>query len=183
MSDKYGFKNHQQGIYFVTLTIVEWIDIFTRKELRLLIVDSLNFCIKEKDLIVYAWVIMPSHVHMIISAKGDFGLSDIMRDFKKFTSKKIISEIKVIGESRRGWLLEMFERAGECLKRIKNYKVWKDGNKAKGIETVSFMNQKLDYIHNNPVEDMIVDNPEDYLFSSARDYVGRKGLIEIEFLR
>ncbi|MBO9702122.1 MAG: hypothetical protein J7604_18075 [Sporocytophaga sp.] len=101
----------------------------------------------------------------------------------KFTSKKIISEINVIGESRRGWLLEMFERAGEYLKRIKNYKVWKDGSKAKGIETLSFMNQKLDYIHNNPVEDMIVENPEDYLFSSARDYCGRKGLVDIEFLR
>ncbi|WP_037576304.1 REP-associated tyrosine transposase [Sporocytophaga myxococcoides] len=183
MSDNYGFKNHQQGIYFVTLTIVEWIDLFTRKELRLLIVNSLNFCIKEKGLIVYAWVIMPSHIHMIISAKRDFELSDIMRDFKKFTSKKIVSEIKVIGESRRGWLLKMFERAGEYLKRIKNYKVWKDGNKAKGIETVSFMNQKLDYIHKNPVEDMIVENPEDYLFSSARDYCGRKGLVAIEFLK
>ena len=77
----------------------------------------------------------------------------------------------------------MFERAGEYLKRIKNYKVWKDGDKAKGIETVLFMNQKLDYIHNNPVEDMIVENPEDYLFSSARDYCGKKGLIAIEFLR
>ncbi len=101
MSDKYNFTNHQQGIYFVTLTVVEWIDLFTRKELRILITDSLNYCIKKKGLIVPAWVIMPSHVHMIISAQDGFELSDIMRDFKKHTSKKAIEKIKEIGKSRR----------------------------------------------------------------------------------
>lgn len=181
MSDKYKFTNNQQGIYFVTLTVVDWIDLFTRKELKLIIADSLNYCIKEKSLLVYAWCLMPSHLHMIIAAKEGAILSELMRDFKKYTSKQLVKEIQVIGESRKEWLLERFYLAGKDIKRVKQYKVWQDGSKAKGIETVNFLNQKLNYIHNNPVEVLIVDKAEEYLFSSARDYAGIKGLVTIEF--
>ncbi|MEL6560971.1 MAG: transposase [Bacteroidota bacterium] len=180
MSEKYKF-NDPQGIYFITSTIVEWIDLFTRKELRHIILDSLKYCQQKKGLIIHAWCLMPSHLHMIISS-DDIVLSDILRDFKKYTNKEIIKAINEIGESRRDWLLKSFSQSADRLKRIKKYKVWQDGNHPKQLLTNQFMQQKLDYIHQNPVSDEIVDHEAAYIYSSARDYCGRKGLLEIAFL-
>lgn len=180
MSEKYKFHN-PEGLYFVTSTIVHWIDLFTRKEFKHIIVESLRYCQKEKGLIVHAWCLMPSHLHMIISAKnGD--LAGIIRDFKKHTSKAIVKEMDLINESRKEWLLRAFKNAGEKLTRITHYKVWQDGNQPKEIITNYFLDQKLDYIHNNPVENEMVDEPEHYLYSSARDYAGIKGLLDVELL-
>jgi len=109
-------------------------------------------------------------------------LSEIFRDFKKFTSKEIVSEIERINESRRKWLLRSFKKSGEGLNRISNYKVWQDGNQPKEIETNDFLDQKLAYIHNNPVESEIVDEAEHYLFSSARDYSGYSGMLHVAIL-
>lgn len=164
--------------YFVTLTVEEWVDIFTRPIYRHIIVESLKYCQKEKGLVIFAWCIMSNHIHMIIKAKEGFNLSDILRDFKKFTSKEIVKSIIEYPESRRKWLLNKFEFAGKYNKKIKNYKFWQDGNEAKEIHTTNFLEQKLEYIHNNPVKAEIVDNPEEYKYSSARDYCGTKGLLD-----
>ncbi len=169
MSDKYKINDNEKA-YFVTLTVVDWIDVFTRKNHKLSIVESLKYCQQHKGLVIFGWCLMPSHLHMIVKAEAENTLSDILRDFKKFTSKVIVRQIEEEPESRREWLLERFAKAGEPLKRIKNYKFWQDGNQAKEIYGNSFMEQKLDYIHNNPVEEMIVSKAEDYLFSSARNY-------------
>ena len=174
MSEKYKF-NDPEGIYFTTLTVVHWIDLFTRKELKYIVVNSLKHCQEHKGLIIHAWCLMPSHLHLIISSKNE-KLSDILRDFKKYTSKEFIEEISRINESRKEWLLEMFKKAGESLHRIKNYKVWQDGNHPKQLTTNWFSQQKLDYVHNNAIEAEIVENAEYYLYSSARDYAGLKGL-------
>lgn len=180
MSEKYKFGD-PEGIYFATSTIAFWIDLFTRSDYKHIIVNSIKHCQEEKGLIVHAWCLMPSHLHFIISSK-DLPLKDILRDFKKFTSKEIIKTIGEINESRKDWLLRGFEKAGKDLKRIKNYKVWQDGNQPKQLLTNDFIEQKVNYIHQNPVVEEIVDEPEHYLYSSARDYAGIKGLLEIEIL-
>lgn len=167
-------------VYFLTLTVVEWIDIFTRASYRHIIIDSLNYCIKHKGLNVYSWCLMSNHLHMIAGATDEDNLSNILRDFKKFTSKAIIDVIKEEPESRREWLLNLFWYAGKNDKKIKNFKVWQDGNDAKEIQTTAFLEEKIEYIHNNPVKAEIVANPHEYLYSSARDYSGEKGLVEIE---
>jgi REP-associated tyrosine transposase len=100
MSEKYKFHN-EESIYFITPTIVNWIDLFTRKEYCDLVLNSISYCQKEKGLIIHAWCIMPSHLHLIISSNRKFHLSEIVRDFKKYTSKAIIEEIKNINESRK----------------------------------------------------------------------------------
>ena len=125
MSEKYKFQS-SDGIYFVTLTVVHWIDLFTRKDYKHIIINALKHCQKEKGLYVHAYVIMPSHLHLIISS--DNSLSDILRDFKKYTSKMILKEINQINESRSEWLLRAFSKAGQHLKRITKYKIWQDGN-------------------------------------------------------
>lgn len=181
MSEKYKIDD-KEGIYFVTLTAVDWVDIFTRRELKVTIIDSLKYCQQNKGLIIYAWCLMHSHLHMIVGTKEGFDLSAILRDMKKHTAKEIIKKVNDEPESRREWMLYRFEYAGKFLKRIKNYKVWQDGNHAKQIITSEFMKQKLDYIHNNPVEEMVVAEPQHYLFSSAMNYAGKKGLIEVELV-
>ncbi|MEQ9404678.1 MAG: transposase, partial [Cyclobacteriaceae bacterium] len=159
----------QQAVYFLTFTVVGWIDVFTRKEYKIVIVDSLNYCIKEKGLMVYGWCLMSNHLHLVVRARDGHKISDIIRDFKKFTAKKIISMITNEPESRRGWMLNQFEYAGRRLKRISRYKFWKDDNHAIELDTVKLLSQKLDYIHMNPIESMIVEEPEDYLMSSSMD--------------
>ncbi len=169
-------------MYFVTMATVGWVDIFTRTELKHIIIDSLRYCQMEKGLVINAWCLMTSHLHMIIRTDKD-PLSGILRDFKKFTANKIIQTIDSIHESRRDWMLELFGEVADQLKRIGNYKIWQDGNHPELLMTAKFTRQKLDYIHDNPVAEEIVDEPEDYLYSSARDYYSdRKGYLAIEFI-
>ncbi|GAB4107743.1 transposase [Echinicola sediminis] len=179
--DQYKIAD-QNALYFLTFTIVGWLDVFTRKEYKLDIVDSLNFCHSNKGLVIYSWCLMSNHLHLICRAKEPYHLSGIIRDFKKFTAKRILYRIENEPESRRKWMLNQFEYAGRNLKRIKKYKFWKDDNHAILLEKNYLQKQKLNYIHQNPVKALIVDEPEDYLFSSARDYCGIKGLVNIEFM-
>ncbi len=178
--DKYIIRD-QNALHFLTFTVIDWVDIFTRKEYCFQIVDSMNYCIREKGLIVYAWVIMSNHTHCIWQAQENYKLSDIIRDFKKFTAKQIIEKIKEGTESRSVWLLNKFRYAGERSSRNKSYKFWKDDNHAieLGPSETKLIEQKIDYIHNNPVRAMIVFEPHHYVFSSARDYADEPGLVKI----
>lgn len=165
--------------YFLTLTVVSWIDVFTRKNHKLAIVKSLQYCQQNKGLEIFAWCLMPSHLHLIARSNGENILSDILRDFKKYTSRKIIGQIIEQPESRREWMLNHFEYAGKYLKSIKKYKFWQSGSHAEIIYSSKFFYNKLHYIHRNPVMEMIVSKEEDYLFSSARNYADLDYLLEI----
>ena len=180
-SEQYFVRN-QNEICFITSTIMEWVDVFTRPVYKQIIVDSLKYCQESKGLDIYAWVLMSNHLHAIVSAREGYNLSDILRDFKKFTSKRIIEAINQEPESRRDWLLYRFEYAGKFKTNVKNYKVWQDGNHVKECFSAKFSQEKLEYIHNNPVRALIVEMPEHYLFSSARNYARMQGLIEIKSL-
>jgi REP element-mobilizing transposase RayT len=169
----------KNAIYFITATVVNWIDIFSRPIYKYIIIDSLKHCQKEKGLEIYAWVIMTNHIHLIVSAKPNFNLSNILRDFKKFTSKAIIESIQLENESRRDWMLNHFEYAAKLSTKNKYYKLWQDGNEPKIIYSNEFMMQKIDYIHNNPVKAEFVNYPEHYKFSSAVDYADGKGLLDV----
>lgn len=125
---------------------------------------------------------MSNHIHILCKAIDGFILSDVMRDFKKFTSKKIIKTIIEEPESRREWLLEYFISACEPLKREQHYKVWQNGYHAEHIYSNAFIKQKIDYIHNNPVKEKIVTLPEDYCFSSARNYARLQNELDITLL-
>lgn len=176
--DRFTILN-QHDIYFLTLTVVDWIDLFTRKDYSLVIVDSLNYCIKAKNLEVFSYIIMSSHVHLICKVNEPNNLSEVLRDFKKFTSKEIIKTMEQISESRREWLLDKFSFEAKRTGRAKNYKVWKDDNHAISIGDYITFESKMDYIHNNPVIAMVVVRPEDYIFSSAIYYTDGKGLVNI----
>ena len=126
---------------------------------------------------------MSNHIHLIISA-ADGNLSNILRDFKMFTSREIITAIESNKqESRRNWMLWIFRKAGEENSRNKEYQFWQQDNHAIQLETVEFTLDKLTYLHNNPVKAGIVDKTEEYLLRSARDYYfGKGGSLPIEHL-
>lgn len=180
MSEKYKAKV-PGGLYFITITVVDWVDVLTRPDYKEIIIDSLKHCQKEKGLMVHAYVIMSNHWHAIVSSE-EVPLENTIRDLKKFTSKQIVKTINQINESRRIWLLKKFQFAAHRIKRGTNYKVWKDGFHPVHLSSNEMIDQRLDYIHKNPVEEGIVYEPEEYVYSSAKDYAGLPGLIGLQML-
>ena len=167
-------------LYFTTSTMVDWMDIFTRPQYKHIIVESLEYCQANKGLDIYAWVLMTNHLHMIVGMRGEDAIGDVLRDFKKFTSKKIINAIhENQQESRKEWLLSRCSFRAANDKKIASYKFWQEGNHIEQIDTYEFYKQKLDYIHQNPVRQEYVEYPQDYLYSSARNYAGMDGLIKV----
>jgi len=178
MSTKYKF-NDQDMLYFVSFAVVNWIDLFIRNEYKDIIIDSWKHCQQKKGLEIYGWCIMTSHIHMIIGTHGE-NLENIMRDMKKHTSIALRTAIEQHpGESRREWMLWMMKRAGKKNSQNKSFQLWQQDNHPIELYDLKILHQKLDYIHYNPVEAGIVENPEDYLYSSARDYCGFPGLIDV----
>lgn len=180
-----GYKiSDPEGIYFCTFATVGWIDLFTRQVYRDIVVQNLRFCQEQKGLQLFAWVIMSNHLHLIAAhEKGN--LSGLLRDFKSFTSKQLYQAIHEEPESRRNWMLRMFEWAGRHNPNNKDFQVWQQDNHPKQLlpyDGSSFMRQKLDYLHQNPVRAGWVDEPEEYVYSSARNYADRPGLLKVDFL-
>jgi len=177
---KEGYVIRDQTLpHFITPTVVDWIDVFTRQTYRDIVIESLDYCIKNKGMILYGYVIMSNHIHMIVQSE-DGKLSDLIRDFKKFTAKNILEKIKNSPESRREWMLERFKLAAEGHKRNKEYQFWQYGNHAEEIYSTTFMWSKLHYIHLNPVRAGLVAKASEYIYSSACNYVNDSGLLEIE---
>ncbi|MBK6965734.1 MAG: transposase [Bacteroidales bacterium] len=181
MSDKYKIQKGNEA-YFVTFTIVEWVKVLEDDSFKQIIIDNIQFYQKNKGLVDYGYCVMPNHVHMIVSANEPFTVSEILRDLKKFTSRAIVKKLEDEKPGGYQQILDQFSKAGKNLKRIKNYKVWQDGNMAKIIFSNKFLMQKLSYIHNNPVEYGLCSLPWDYKFSSAVNYSGKVGLLNVELL-
>jgi putative transposase len=172
MSRKYKIRD-QEKLYFVTFTIVEWIDLFTRRIYRDILLDSLRYCQQNKGLDLCAYCIMSSHAHFIIGRNGEQPLEGIIRDIKKFTSVKIIEEIQINPkESRKDFLLWHFGKAGRFNPNNQNFQVWKQHSHPIELNTNDKLSRCLNYIHQNPVEAGIVLSPEEYLYSSAANYAG-----------
>ena len=171
---------NQKNPHFLTFTTVEWVDIFTRKEYKNLIIESLTYCIKNKRLRIYAYVIMTNHIHLICQTDHEIGLSGFVRDFKKYTSRKLTRVINTNKESRRSWMTKIFQEQGLRLPSKQIHKVWQSSSKPIELESPNWINQKIHYIHNNPVKAGIVNKPEHYIFSSASNYVNGTGILPVE---
>ena len=161
----------QQGCYYLTLNVVDWIDIFIRPVYKQIIAESLNYFIEKKGLSLYAWCLMTNHLHLVGQAKQDYGLSLIAQDFKKFTSKIILQDIDVEPEIRKKW---MMKKIGSEVWQPAINPLFIDLSKEDEVE------EQIYHIHNNPVRDRIVTIAEDYLHSSAKDYAGGKGLVNVQ---
>jgi len=172
----------KEGMYFISFAVINWIDIFIRQQYFELICDSLEYCIKNKGMVVYAYCIMPSHIHMIFS-DNNANPSKLLGEFKTFTSKNMRKEIENnIYESRKEWILWMMKKAGVKNSNVKNYQFWQQNNQPMELWSNKFIDQKVDYIHNNPIKAGFVEEAEHWKYSSAIDYSGGKGRIKIEVL-
>ena len=177
---KEGYTIRDQTLpHFITATVADWIDIFTRKTYRDTVIECFDYCIANKEMVLYGYVIMSNNIHLVLqSSEGN--LSDLIRDFKKFIAAKVLEKIQIEPESRRDWMLERFKLATESHSRNKNYQFWQYGNHPEEIYTNKFMWSKLDYIHLNPVRAGIVEKASYYVYSSASNYVNDTGLLKIE---
>ncbi len=177
-----GFKIENQGeIHFLTMTVVGWVDIFTRQDYKDILMDSMKYCMTNKELIVYSYVIMTNHIHCIWQAKNS-NLSDIIRDFKKHTSNEIIKSINANKESRKDWLKIVFEYHAKFNNNNSINQVWQNGNHPVELQSPKFIRQRLDYIHLNPVRAGWVNEAEHYVYSSASNYTTQKGIMEVTLL-
>ncbi len=167
----------------MTLTVVGWADVFTRKNHKEAIINALNYCRENKGLVIFAYCLMSNHLHMIVNCNEPHLLKNTIRDFKKFTSKEIIAQIESEPESRREWLLSLFASAAAMSKKHKNYRFWQEGNHAIELYSEKFVWDKINYIHQNPVEEKFVTKAEDWIYSSATNYAGLESVLEVEILQ
>jgi REP element-mobilizing transposase RayT len=182
---------HIEGhIYYITTVIYNRLPVFTRPSFIIPLYDSLNFYRHQQDFKLLGYVIMPDHMHLILWPFGTATVSEIMRDYKKFTSTRIIRQAEV--EQIEAWTAAFeqveqieawtaaFEQAGKETGRSDN-KVWQDSYWDVNIYTERFLRQKLNYLHRNPVRAGLVAEPGEYMYSSYRNYVyGEDWLIEID---
>lgn len=178
MSRNYKFHN-PEGLYFVSFAVVEWLDVFTRNEYKNLLLESLSFCQKNKGMEVVAWCIMTNHVHLVFRSIEGQHPSLLLGDFKRYTSRSIVQAIEDNPkESRKEFLLEQFKKAAQATTNVGKYQFWRHDNKPIELWSNAVIWEKVNYVHNNPVEAGLVYKAEDYVFSSATDYAGEKGLLD-----
>ena len=181
MSKKYKFTNNSK-LYFVSFAVTNWIDLFIRNEYRNILPDSIKHCQTEKDLELYGWCLMTSHVHLIIGSSGN-ALSNIMSVLKRNTSEelhKAITNNKT--ESRKEWMEWMIERAAKKTSNNAKFQLWQPENHPIELSTQKITWQKLDYINYNPAEAGFVNETTDWLYSSAIDSNNGKGLLDVILL-
>lgn len=181
MSTAFKIKN-QNALYFLTMTIVNWIDLFTRDQNRRIVIDALDYCRKVKGLKLWAYVIMTNHVHLIASTE-EKSLSGIIRDFKRHTVKQLLKSINQKTESRRSWMIKAF-LISEEKKPLTDicYQIWFHDNHPIELESRKFIMQKLGYIHENPVKAGFVDDPGAWIYSSQRNYMGLPAVLEVDLM-
>lgn len=182
MSGKY--KVGEDAIpHFVTFTVVGWIDVFSREQYKEFFVDSLKYCQENKNMILHAWVIMTNHVHLIISSNSN-KIEFIVRDLKKYTSKQIIKAIQENNiESRKEWMLNIFNYVGKNNNNNKEFQFWKQDYHPIELNSAILIKQRLNYLHENPIRSGLVWEAWHFKYSSAIDYyTNEKGLIKIEYL-
>lgn len=170
MSRSYRIFTDTNYAYFVTWTLVDWLHLFDKEPYRKIILDSLNYLRAEKKTQLNAFVIMSSHVHAVLWPETGINLSDVTRDFKRFTSRRISKEAE---KQNAVEILAVFEKARNANRAqdVSKYQVWQEGSHPEAIFTEKFARQKIDYIHMNPVKAGMVETPEQWLYSSARAYV------------
>ena len=168
---RYKITDPQQP-HFVTLTVLHWIPVFTRQDTVNILLDSLRFLNKD-GLTVYAWVILENHCHFVLQSKA---LDQDIARLKSWTAKNLI---KYLAENNVRQILEQLAFYKKAHKSDRAYQFWQEGVHPELIQSEDMMRQKIEYIHQNPVKRGYVDAAEHWRYSSARDYAGSCGLLEV----
>jgi REP-associated tyrosine transposase len=175
----------RDSCHFLTFNIVDRIDLFVRPLYKQVITNALNHFVDAQGLIVYAWCLMNSHIHLLVKTREGNGPAYFERDFKKFTTPQLLKGIEMEMDPRRSWMMRHFEDFSISLKKIEKFNVWQNCSSPLHIDCQHprILFDHIGHIHDNPVRDGIVELPESYLFSSARDYAGMKGLVKVKVVQ
>ncbi len=160
--------------HFLTMTIVDWLPIFTNREVADIILGSLRYIREEKKAKLYAYVIMENHLHCIVQSDE---LRKTVQSFKSYTARAIIDYFK---ERKNIDMLKKLKQNKLIHKTESEYQVWQEGSHPEEITTDEMMHQKLEYIHNNPVRRGYIEEPGQWRCSSAQNYEGKEGLVSID---
>ena len=165
--------------HFLTFTIIEWIDIFTKPQYFNIVINSLKYCRKNKGLLLYEYVIMTNHMHLIAQASQGYRLSRIVSDFKRHTTMELLGELQ---KDNRKYILNLIRNSFSKKKDYQN-QIWHRENYPEMIENERFMGQKINYIYNNPVKKGYVIKSDDWIYSSARNRLSNDdGIMELDNL-
>jgi REP element-mobilizing transposase RayT len=170
--NRYRFAEHNQ-LHFLTCTVVEWLPVFTRQEAVAILLDSWRYLGEHKDLKLYGDVVLENHLHAVAQAED---LPPIWSGFKSYTALEIIDLLEANGAEA---LLKRMRFSCKAHRNDREHQFWQEGSHPQVIENEVVLRKKLDYIHNNPVKRGYVDRPEHWRWSSARNYAGETGLLEV----
>lgn len=170
MSGHYKFLN-PYGLHFVSFSVVFWLSVFIRKEYNEILIRNLKYCQQNKGLNLFAYCIMPNHLHLVFSATNG-NPSNILRDYKRATAKALITAIKENPkESRKIWIIDLLKQAAIKDNRDNTHQFWQHDNHPIEVWSNKVINQKINYIHQNPVKAGFVTKSYDWKYSSARNYM------------
>ncbi len=164
---------HPDHPHFITCTVLHWIPVFTRPSTVDIVLESLRHLCNEK-LRLYAYVILENHLHLVVQSQN---LPRDIARFKSFTARQLIA---YLDENRVKPILEQLAFYKKAHKGDRAYQFWQEGYHPELIQGEDMMRQKIDYIHHNPVKRGYVDRPEHWRYSSARNYAGIAGLLDID---
>ncbi len=160
--------------YFMTMTVNHWLPVFTRSQSVEVVLESWRWLQRNEGLRLHGFVILENHLHLVAYAPE---LPRLIQRFKSYTARQIIDQLKAANAGRLLDLLALFKRRH---KQASSYQFWEEGSHPQRIEHEAVMRQKLGYIHDNPVKRGYVDLPEHWRWSSARNYAGMAGVIDID---
>ena len=157
-------------IIYITLSVVGWIDVFTRKEYAYAFMNTLKYWQRKKELNLYAYVIMSNRVYLIIDSREE-ELDDFLQDFKLYSAKQITGLIgRNENENRTDWLMHMLSYFGKYCKENRNFQFWQNDHQYIELKDKEHMARKIDFLHQRPVVNGLVFQPEHYIYSSANPY-------------
>jgi REP element-mobilizing transposase RayT len=159
--------------HFLTCTVVDWLPVFTRPDAVQTLLDSWSFLQREGRMTLFAYVVLENHVHFIASSRE---LSKEIGDFKSFTARKLID---LLQSANAKTILEQLAFRKAKHKTDREFQFWQEGSHPQQITSEEMMLQEIEYIHNNPLKRGFVDDPIHWRYSSARNYAGLPGLIEV----
>ncbi len=166
-------NTRQPSPHFLTATVVNWLPVFASKPIAQILLNSLQFLQVHERIILYAYVILENHLHLIVSSDN---LSKEIGDFKSYTARQIIDFLRARNATNVLKHLGFYKLQH---KSDRNYQLWQEGSHPQQIQGETMMRQEIAYIHHNPVKRGYVDVPVHWRYSSARNYAGEAGLIEV----
>ncbi len=172
----YTFLSDDDAPYFITATTVNWLPLFSNPEIASILIDSLRFLICNGRIRIFAYVIMENHIHLIATSAH---LSREITAFKSFTARQSIAHYQ---EHHNQFTLNLLAQSKLPHKTDRQYQFWQEGSHPQRIESESVLHQKIEYIHHNPVKRGYVDLPEQWRYSSARNYAGLEGVLPVDWL-